>query len=86
MREALQVVDDYLTRFRNKPIWITEASNNDKSVAFADKAKEYLQFWHELQSRPYVRGVTYFAASSSNPNFAAEVWVGNGVAEIVGKR
>ena len=86
MREALDVLDAYLTRFRNKPIWITEASNNDKAVPYSDKAKEYLQFWNELQSRPYVRGVTYFAASASNPAFSSEVWVGNGVAEIVGKR
>lgn len=83
---ALDVLDDYITRFRNTPIWITEASNNKGGVTAINKAQEYLQFWHELQNRPIVQGVTYFVASASNPAFAPEVWVGQGIGRIVGAR
>jgi len=83
---ALDVLDDYIARFRNTPIWITEASNNKDGVTAVNKAQEYLQFWHELQSRPIVQGVTYFVASASNPTFAQEVWLGRGISKIIGAR
>lgn len=86
MRRALEVLDDYISRFRNTPIWITEASNNKRETTAAQKAQEYLHFWHALQSRPIVQGVTYFVASASNPAFAHEVWVGRGIGSIVGAR
>jgi murein DD-endopeptidase MepM/ murein hydrolase activator NlpD len=86
MSRALEVLDDYIARFRNTPIWITEASNNKAETPAPQKAKEYLQFWHALQSRPIVQGVTYFVASASNPAFAHEVWVGRGIGRIVGAR
>jgi hypothetical protein len=83
---ALGVVDDYISRFRFKPIWVTEASNNKAGTSVPDKASQYLQFWHELQKRPTVRGVTFFVASASNPDFAQEVWVGRGLGALVGAR
>ncbi len=86
MRRSLEVLDDYISRFRNTPIWITEASNNKGETPAAQKAAEYLLFWHNLQSRPIVQGVTYFVASASNPAFADEVWVGRGIGQIVGAR
>ncbi len=82
---ALAVLDDIISRFRTYPIWITEASHNGPLNA-ALKARQYLAFWKALHQRPAVRGVTFFVASASNPAYADEVWVGRGIAEIVGKR
>jgi hypothetical protein len=86
MQQALGVLDDYITRFRAKPIWITEASHNQGVVTPLQIAKEYLRFWSELQSRPVVKGVTYFVASASDPDFAGEVWVGKGIGSLIGRR
>ncbi len=77
---------DYIARVRFKHIWVTEASNNKAGTSVADKGKQYLQCWQELQKRPTVQGVTFFVASASNPDFAEEVWVGRGIGAIVGKR
>ncbi|MFQ5435360.1 MAG: glycosyl hydrolase, partial [Anaerolineae bacterium] len=86
MNRALDVVDDYISRFRFKPIWITEASNNKGGVTAVQKAHQYLQFWQELQKRPVVQGVTYFVASALDQTFAEEVWVGRGIGRMVGLR
>ncbi len=86
MQRALDVLDDTISRFRNTPIWITEASNNKSGTTVHHKAQQYLDFWHALQTRPIVQGVTYFVASASNPNFAEEVWVGRGLGKLVGQR
>ena len=86
MRQALAVLDDYMSRFRAKPIWITEASHNHGNVTHLQLAKEYLQFWSELQSRPIVKGVTYFVASASDPAFAGQIWVGKGIGSLIGRR
>ncbi|MFQ5400638.1 MAG: peptidoglycan DD-metalloendopeptidase family protein [Anaerolineae bacterium] len=86
MARSLDVLDDYISRFRFKPIWITEASNNKGGTPAAHKAREYLDFWHALQQRPIVQGVTYFVASASNPDYAEEVWVGRGIGQIIGRR
>ena len=85
MSTALGVLDDYVTRFRGIPIWVTEASNN-KGGNPHDKGREYIRFWQELQKRPTVQGVTYFVASASNPQFGEEVWVGRGIGKVVGGR
>lgn len=86
MSRALDVLDDYIGRFRFKPIWITEASNNKAGTSSFRKAQQYLEFWEELQKRPTVQGVTYFVASASDPTFKHEVWVGKGIAARIGKR
>jgi hypothetical protein len=83
---ALDVLDDMIGRFRNKAIWITEASNNKGGTSPEQKAQQYLQFWHDLQKRPIVQGVTYFVASASNPAFSEETWVGKGIGEKIGRR
>jgi hypothetical protein len=82
---ALNVLDDYVSRFRFKPIWVTEASNNKEGTPSV-KGRQYLAFWKELQKRPTVQGVTFFVASASNPQFAEEVWVGRGIGNVVGRR
>jgi hypothetical protein len=86
MTTALSVLDDYISRFRFKPIWVTEASNNKAGTTAAQKGTQYLRFWQELQKRATVQGVTFFVASASNPAFAEEVWVGRGIGEAVGRR
>jgi hypothetical protein len=85
MSTALAVLDDYITRFRGVPIWVTEASNN-KGGNPRDKAREYIKFWSELQKRPTVQGVTFFVASASNPLFGEEIWVTRGIGAAVGAR
>lgn len=86
MERALLVLDDIVSRFGDKPIWITEASNNKNGTSPVNKAYEYLAFWKELQRRPTVEGVTYFVASASNPDFKHEVFLGKGMSRIIGAR
>ena len=86
MQRGLDVLDDYITRFRYKPIYVTEASNNKGGTPPHIKGRQYIEFWQELQKRPTVNGVTYFIASASNPAFKDEVWVGNGIGKVVGRR
>ena len=86
MRQALGQIDDFISRFRSRSIWITEASRKGRGLPSVQLAQEYLRFWRELQTRPVVQGVTYFVASASNPNFANEVWVGKGIGRLVGRR
>ncbi len=86
LEKSLDVLDDYLSRFRGMPLWITEASNNKGGVTVTQKAAEYLLFWRELQQRPRVQGVTYFVASASDPKFKEEVWVGRGLGQKIGLR
>lgn len=86
MEKSLDVLDDYISRFRYRQIWVTEASNNKGGTSPYHKAQQYLDFWNELQKRPIVQGVTYFVASASNPAFAEEVWVGRNIAKYVGRR
>lgn len=86
MQKALDVLDDYISRFRFKPIWVTEASNNKGGTPVYRKAQQYLDFWREIQQRPTVQGVTYFVASASDPAFKEEVWVGRDIGKRVGRR
>ena len=86
MARALDVLDDYISRFRFKPIWITEASNNKSGTPVFRKAQQYLDFWREIQKRPTVQGVTYFVASASDPAFKEEIWVGRNIGKRIGRR
>ena len=86
MQRGLDVLDDYIARFRYKPIYVTEASNNKSGTAVYMKGRQYIEFWQALQKRPTVKGVTYFVASASNPAFKEEVWVGRGIGQMVGRR
>jgi hypothetical protein len=86
MNQALEILDDTISRFRNTPIWVTEASNNQGGTTAAAKARQYLAFWKELQKRPIVEGVTYFVASARDPKFSEEVFVGRGMSRIIGAR
>jgi hypothetical protein len=86
MKQALNQIDDYISRFRSRSLWITEASRKGRGLPPQQMAQEYLRFWRELQNRPVVQGVTYFVASASNPNYANEVWVGKGIGQLLGRR
>jgi hypothetical protein len=83
MSKAVEVVKFYADLFPGKEIWVTEASNNGTDLP-SNKAKQYLKFVQELQKLGgNIRGVTYFVASSINPKFANEVWVGNNIAKLI---
>ncbi len=86
MEKALDVLDDTISRLRNKSLWVTEASNNKSGTTASTKANQYLAFWKELQRRPLVKGVTYFVASARNPAFSDEVFVGRDMSRIIGSR
>ncbi|MFL7839954.1 MAG: peptidoglycan DD-metalloendopeptidase family protein [Candidatus Promineifilaceae bacterium] len=86
MDRALGILDDTVNRFQDKPIWVTEASNNKNGTSSKNKAYEYLNFWKELQQRPTVEGVTYFVASARNQEFQNEVFLGRGMSRIIGSR
>ncbi len=95
MSTALRMLDDMLTFLRdngmsNKPVFVTEASNNKGNTTPAQKGAEYVTFWRELIARPVTKGVTYFVASANHPDFQEEVWVtgggSRGIAEVVGVR
>jgi hypothetical protein len=84
------LVSEAIARWPNKPIWITESSNNSGSVGQLQKAQEYIDFWKWLRTRPTVRGVTYFVMSASNPAWgwqggSGEVWT-MAMASAVGGR
>ncbi|MCZ7670756.1 MAG: hypothetical protein M5U34_28195 [Chloroflexi bacterium] len=53
---GLDVLDDYISRFRYKPIYVTEASNNKGGVPSYMKGRQYIEFWQALQKRPTVKG------------------------------
>lgn len=81
----------YAQVFGNKPLWLTEASQNKCGITATQKGLQYLTFWNELKKRPSVKGVCYFVASASNPAFgwgtggSCETW-SNELAGVVGSR
>jgi hypothetical protein len=86
MAQALADLDDIISRFRSRPLWITEASYNQGEATPGQVAKDYLRFWRKLQARPVVKGVTFFVASASDPDFASQVWVGKDLGRLIGRR
>lgn len=85
MSTTLSETVDWFSKF-SKPMYVTEASNNDGVTAPNQKGLEYITFYNALKSRPLVRGVTYFVASATNPLFAKEVWVGTDIPNVVATR
>jgi hypothetical protein len=77
--QAYAHIDAYVAIFGSKPLWITEASRNDRPATKTplQYANEYFLFWKELKKRPSVQGVTFFVASGSDPYFQPECWVVN---------
>ncbi|HSH03211.1 MAG TPA: peptidoglycan DD-metalloendopeptidase family protein [Anaerolineae bacterium] len=86
MAESERAIADYIGRFRFTPIWITEASNKDPQLSGTRKARQYLQFWRNLQTHPTVRGVAFFVASAQHPRHANEAWLDKDIAPIIGSR
>ena len=78
--QAYAHVDAYAQIFGSKPLWVTEASRNDRPTTKTPQqyANEYFSFWQELKKRPSVQGVTFYVASGSDPYFLPECWVVNG--------
>ena len=86
LKAALTIVDDYISRFRSHPLWITEASRNLEEVNQVRSAQEYLRFWRELQMRPVVNGVTYFVASATDERLAKQAWTRTDLGLLMGRR
>jgi hypothetical protein len=91
MNMALDQLDAYRRLFPDKPILITESSNNRATTSQHDKGVEYIQFWNELRRRLEVIGVTYFVASASNDGWGwsggtGEIWLGTDIPGVVGNR
>jgi len=83
-KEPLAYLDKVIQMYPNKPIWVTEASipyDMDNEA----RARAYIGFWHELQLRKSVKGITYFCASASNRDFRHETWVGKGLVRYMKK-
>jgi len=89
MEQTFAQIDPVVARFPNKPIWITEASNNRGGVTPVRKAEEYVGFVDLLRKDyPEILGVTYFIASASNPGWqwltgSGETWVDVNMAERI---
>lgn len=63
----------------DKPIWVTEASRNDRpALAGIDYGAEYADFIKKLRGLGNVRGVTFFVASASNSYFHPECFIVEG--------
>jgi len=77
--QAYAYIDAYVAKFGTKPLWITEASRNDRPSTKTPQqyGADYFSFWQELKKRPSVQGVTFYVASASNGYFAPECWVVN---------
>lgn len=91
MADALAKLDGVLLALEagnagDKVVWITEASNKRPGGSGAEQGQSYIAFWQGLKERPAVEGVTFFVASATHVDFQQEVWVGRGVAEVVGSR
>jgi hypothetical protein len=91
MSMALDQLDAYRRLYPDKPILITESSNNRATTSQRDKGAEYVQFWNELRRRLEVIGVTYFVASASNASWGwnggtGETWLGTDIPVAVGSR
>lgn len=84
MGTAVAVVQYYQNLFPNKKLFVTEASNN-RPASSTDKGLQYIEFIRQLRAVPNVIGVTYFVSSASY-GFNDEIWLGRGIADIVGAR
>lgn len=86
MTAALAQVDAH--QQHGLPVWVTEASRNDRPAAHPPEtyAQEYVAFWRQLRNRSWVRGVTYFVASASDPTFEPEAWIAGGQSKGIAGR
>jgi hypothetical protein len=75
---GVSLLKETVTAVRGKPVWVTEASNNNGGVSLDKRADEYVAFWRACLAIPAVQGVTYFVASAAHGDFPHEVWMTNG--------
>ncbi|MFN2187350.1 MAG: hypothetical protein ACK2T3_01140, partial [Candidatus Promineifilaceae bacterium] len=84
--QVLAILDDTITRFRDKPLWITEAGRVGEVLSTEIAAGEYLNLWAELQVRPAVRGVVYFTTPAENGEIGQQVLIGEELVKVIGRR
>jgi N-acetyl-anhydromuramyl-L-alanine amidase AmpD len=68
----------YHQRFPSKRIEITEFGNSTPNLPREKIAKEYTQYYPELNKYPYVGSASAFIASSPDPTWALFVWMKEG--------
>lgn len=61
---ALLEVATVQKQFPDKPIWVTESSNNQAGSSPENTAQQIVDFWQGLRTLSRVEGVTYFVASA----------------------
>lgn len=87
LRRAVDEVRAHVMLHPDRPVWVTEASNNKPGVTPEQKASEYREF-SRLVAQVGAHGVTFFVASALNPVWgwptgSCETWVPVKIAEKI---
>jgi hypothetical protein len=90
INSGITLLDNYVARFPNSKIFITECSRNDISqVSPAIIGGEYVAFYNLARQRRNIEGIAYWL--SRGTGFEAESWLNadlttKGIGDIVGGR
>ena len=68
----------YHQRFPGKQIEITEFGNSTPNVSREEIARQYVQYYHEVNKYPYLGSANSFLASSPDPAWVQFVWMKEG--------
>ena len=79
----------YHQRFPNKQIEITEFGNSTPGLSWDEMARQYVQYYHQVNKYPYLGSASSFIASSPDPTWHPFVWMKEGgemlpVVQLVG--
>lgn len=86
MVTALNVIDETMAMFPNMHVFITEASNNNRTSQRPTPeqiAEQYVQFWLQMRMRVMVDGIAFFVVSASDQFFGPETWVDKELGRLV---
>lgn len=67
-------INSYVTRFPNKPVFITEYSNPTDTTDKTVKANQYNHFYQLVNQIPAVKAMFAFVVSASSATFESETW------------
>lgn len=84
--QALDLVDSYCQRFRDKMIIVSEFSNTSPHVSKDVKAFQYLSFYEAASTLPVNLGPLMSYVLSSSWGYGAETWAGSEIPDIIGER
>jgi N-acetyl-anhydromuramyl-L-alanine amidase AmpD len=68
----------YHQRFPNMPIEVTEFGNSTPNLPREEMARQYVQYYQELNKYPYLGSANSFIASSPDPTWIEFVWMKEG--------